>query len=155
MNLDNVSYCLRSKEDYQDEWRGADYSLYSSQSRSALLFLVQRGLLVIIAADKQSWREQNFSAIEVLLYQRKLGYVINSDTELYGRNAKDSQAFRKIELSMCWLSSFNCTFSFHHTFPEWFTLYFMFHTGGKVCCGWWGHILAYLNKVCLCLLLLI
>lgn len=49
-----------------------------------------RDLLVIIAGDKQSWREQNLLGIAVLLYWRELGYVINSDTELCGRNAKDS-----------------------------------------------------------------
>lgn len=51
MNHDNVSYCLRSNEDYQDEWRGTSYPLHSSQNPSALLFLMLRDLLVIIATN--------------------------------------------------------------------------------------------------------
>lgn len=49
-----------------------------------------RDLLVIIVVEKQSGREQNLSGTEVLLYQRELGYVINSDTAFWGRNAEDS-----------------------------------------------------------------
>ena len=63
-------------------------TLCSSQSCTAPLFLMLRDLLVIIAADKQSWRRQKFSRIEVLLYQKELGCAMNSDTKLDGRNAK-------------------------------------------------------------------
>lgn len=63
-------------------------TLCSSQSRAAPLFLTLRDLSVIIAADKESWRKQKFSRIEVLLYQKELGCAMNSDTKLDGRNAK-------------------------------------------------------------------
>ena len=48
-------------------------TLHSFQSRAAPLFLMLRDLLVIIAADKQSWRKQKFLRTEVLLYQKELG----------------------------------------------------------------------------------
>ena len=57
MNHDNVSGCLCDDENYQDEWRRNSHPLYSSQRRSALRFLMLRDLLVITAADKQSWRK--------------------------------------------------------------------------------------------------
>lgn len=70
-------------------------TLCSSQSCTAPLFLTLRDLLVIIAADKQSWRRQKFSRIEVLLYQKELGCTMNSDTKLDGRNAKKKKKASK------------------------------------------------------------
>lgn len=54
MNHDNVSYCLCSNEDYQDGWRETNHPLDSSQTHSALLFLMLGDLLVITAANKPS-----------------------------------------------------------------------------------------------------
>lgn len=103
MNHDNVSHCLRSDKDYEDECRGAHRPL-PSQRRAAAPFLMLTDLSVIIAADKQSWRKQNFSRTEVLPNHRELGCAVNSDTELDGRNAKTSHAFRNVVICADYLN---------------------------------------------------
>lgn len=53
-----------------------------------------RDLLVIIAADKQSWREQNFQELRCFCTRGNYD-VINSDTELCEKAQKTHEHLEK------------------------------------------------------------